>query len=644
MIKQVIEFMNFCINRFKTSNILLLFSTAITALIAICTATIMPVLQRRIIADVQMGSMNNILLLIMLALSFVSIICSVYESLVLNRLSMDLQNCLHRELFSKAIRYSSKTIMTRGSGAFIASMFGDSERIAGLLNTNYFSLFLVFISSIIIIAITLTWSSIFITVVGPIYIISILVIFFSNKVYIKRYSQGREDIMRLNPKVLERIENRISILGFSNISTIETALFSEFDIRDNHFRKAYAASTFSRTAVEALKTIGLAVLFLLSMTQIYSGKLNIATFIAMLAYYTSIFIPISAVLNITQGMSSFKLHFERIKNDLDKIPDIVLPKTKKLCFVNCSFKYDNSENGQIENFSLNIENRIGLVGLSGEGKTTAIKILFGEILPQKGNCLLGGVEISSISKAVLYSLMRLYNQDIELFDDTLKYNITLGKQPLNKKEYSDTVTAYLTRILDCAENLKKQNYRGGALEIVKDLFLLTDKNIKDHNLLKCIGKELTSVNSMFETFAEVLVSRKYYSVERYEAIVNDLDIAYLDDRDFGQRGSKVSGGEKNKISLARFLLPINKGFYIIDEPLTSIDAIAEEKCIKAISEYLECPGIIISHKLNIIKALSDEILILENGIITEKGTHNSLLEDNGLYTRLYEKFTNLKSI
>jgi ABC-type multidrug transport system fused ATPase/permease subunit len=99
---------------------------------------------------------------------------------------------------------------------------------------------------------------------------------------------------------------------------------------------------------------------------------------------------------------------------------------------------------------------------------------------------------------------------------------------------------------------------------------------------------------------------------------------------------------KNKVCLARFLLPLHKGFYIIDEPFTNIDAISEEQCIKAISCYLDCSGILISHKLNMIRTLSDGILILEDGKITERGTHSNLIEKSGLYARLYGTFTEFK--
>lgn len=83
----------------------------------------MPMLQRNIIADAQTGAAGGISLLAIPGISFISVICSVYESLALNKLSVDIQNRLHRELFGNAVRSGSKIITTRGSAT--ASEFRD---------------------------------------------------------------------------------------------------------------------------------------------------------------------------------------------------------------------------------------------------------------------------------------------------------------------------------------------------------------------------------------------------------------------------------------------------------------------------------------------------------------------------------------
>lgn len=71
----------------------------------------------------------------------------------------------------------------------------------------------------------------------------------------------------------------------------------------------------------------------------------------------------------------------------------------------------------------------------------------------------------------------------------------------------------------------------------------------------------------------------------------------------------------------------------------NLDLMAEAECLSLLKEYIKnYKGIIISHKLNVIKAVSDEIIVLENGTITERGTHESLVESGGLYQRLYRQY------
>jgi len=643
MFKSILIFLRFSLDRFNKRNKMMFFSVAITAALSLLAVIIVPILQRDIIENVQADIINHPLMVIIFFISIVGIFCAVYESLVFNKLNMSLQYYLHREMIASAVRYSSKVIASRGSGAYMSLVFGDSEQIAELLKTNYFSIILVLLQTAFITAIASSWSWIFVAVVAPIYVLSVLVIMTSNKIYVKHRAVAHEKVIKLNPKILERLENRLSVLGFADISSMEAELFKEFDSRDTSFIKAKIANDLSAAMVKVLAATGLVVLFILSMTQISSGNLSMASFVAMLSYYAVIFFPLSAVQNLTQGMGSFKMHYNRIKDDLTKMPIIGLPKSCELKFVECSFGYDEGTSGQITNLSMSIDRRIGLVGLSGEGKTTVIKILLGTILPQKGTCLLGGIDISGIAKGVLHSMIRLYSQDLELFNDTLAYNITLEKTMLNRAEYSKIVSDYETRFYEEFSQIEKGKAITKNCETIKELFLLNDWQIRNPELLQEIATELKGRCEMFGFFSELIVARKFYIAERYHSILEDLGLTHLTDRPFGQHGKNVSGGEKNKICLARFLLPVQKSFYIIDEPFTAVDAVSEEKCINAVKKYLDCKGgIIISHKLNVVRVLSNDIVVLNKGKIFESGTHDMLIQNKGLYADLYNKFIELK--
>jgi len=103
----------------------------------------------------------------------------------------------------------------------------------------------------------------------------------------------------------------------------------------------------------------------------------------------------------------------------------------------------------------------------------------------------------------------------------------------------------------------------------------------------------------------------------------------------GNRGLKLSGGEKQRISIARILLrdPV---LFIFDEATSALDSISEKKIQEAIDPIIHSrTSILIAHRLSTILA-ADEILVIKDGEIAERGTHSELLDDGGIYQELYE--------
>ena len=103
----------------------------------------------------------------------------------------------------------------------------------------------------------------------------------------------------------------------------------------------------------------------------------------------------------------------------------------------------------------------------------------------------------------------------------------------------------------------------------------------------------------------------------------------------GNRGLKLSGGEKQRISIARVLLK-NPALLIFDEATSALDSISESKIQEAIDPIIkERTSILIAHRLSTILA-ADEIFVLKDGQIVEHGQHRELVEAGGVYTELYE--------
>ena len=106
------------------------------------------------------------------------------------------------------------------------------------------------------------------------------------------------------------------------------------------------------------------------------------------------------------------------------------------------------------------------------------------------------------------------------------------------------------------------------------------------------------------------------------------------DTEVGNRGLKLSGGEKQRISIARVLLK-DPALIIFDEATSALDSISEQKIQEAIDPLVESrTSILIAHRLSTILA-ADEILVLKDGEISERGAHEELVKLGGVYTELY---------
>ncbi len=106
------------------------------------------------------------------------------------------------------------------------------------------------------------------------------------------------------------------------------------------------------------------------------------------------------------------------------------------------------------------------------------------------------------------------------------------------------------------------------------------------------------------------------------------------DTQVGERGVKLSGGQKQRIAIARAVLR-KSPIIILDEATASVDVETERKIQQAIGDLIGQKTIIaVAHRLSTIKN-ADEILVLEDGKIAEQGTHSGLIEQGGIYARMY---------
>ena len=106
------------------------------------------------------------------------------------------------------------------------------------------------------------------------------------------------------------------------------------------------------------------------------------------------------------------------------------------------------------------------------------------------------------------------------------------------------------------------------------------------------------------------------------------------DTEVGERGVKLSGGQKQRVSIARAFLK-NPPILILDEATSALDNMTEMQIQSALSKLAKGrTTLVVAHRLSTVKN-ADEILVLTDGKITERGTHEQLVKSGGLYAELY---------
>ena len=304
---------------------------------------------------------------------------------------------------------------------------------------------------------------------------------------------------------------------------------------------------------------------------IAQGEMQTAD-LAMYALYIGIFIsPIQILVELVEmmqkGLSGFRRFLDVMETeseirDADNAAELTDVKGH-VRYDHVSFHYSDDETPVLSDISIDIPagKSIALVGPSGSGKTTICSLLPRFYDVTGGSITVDGKDIRGLTLKSLRSQIGMVQQDVYLFDGTIKDNIAYGKP--------------------------------GASD------------------------------------EEIIKAAKCASIHDF---IMELPDGY--DTYVGERGTRLSGGQKQRISIARVFLK-NPPILILDEATSALDNESERWIQKSLEELSKNrTTITIAHRLSTIRDADEIIVITEDGI-AERGTHAELLSQNGLYAAYY---------
>jgi subfamily B ATP-binding cassette protein MsbA len=169
------------------------------------------------------------------------------------------------------------------------------------------------------------------------------------------------------------------------------------------------------------------------------------------------------------------------------------------------------------------------------------------------------------------------------------------------------------------KSLKIRNLRGLMGIVTQEPILFNDSVLENIRL----GNQEASLESV-QHAAEIANAHTF---------IEQLEDGY--NTNIGDRGSKLSGGQRQRLAIARAVLK-NPDILILDEATSALDTESEKLVQEAIENLMKGrTSLVIAHRLSTIKH-ADQILVIEKGKVIEKGTHQSLISNNGQYKKLVD--------
>ena len=343
---------------------------------------------------------------------------------------------------------------------------------------------------------------------------------------------------------------------------------------------------------------------------VIQGEISLGRFVEFNQYIGMLVWPMLAAGDSISFFSQGAASIKRIQRILDECPDIADEETVldvkelkgEIEFRNLTFRFEASLLPVLHEVSAHLYRgkTIGIIGRTGSGKTVIANLLLRMFNTERGMILVDGMDIRDIPLSVLRSSIAYVPQDNFLFSDTIQTNIAFSVREWLEVLEEKQISLFSRKSLEEAVELDFMNRVSKADELYQDL----DK-VQEAAKMACIHENIMDFPKQYGTMV-------------------------------GERGVTVSGGQKQRASIARAIMK-DAPILILDDSLSAVDTDTEEQILKHIKENrVDKTTLIIAHRISTIQD-ADYILVLDEGRLAEQGNHRELLELSGIYAGLYEK-------
>jgi ATP-binding cassette subfamily B protein len=577
---------------YKISLFLFLITVVIDALLIVAT----PLLLRRLIDEGVIPKNSQLVTQLALAVGVIALLDALFSMIgrwFSARIGEGLIYDLRRMIFEHVQRQSIAFFTRTQTGALISRLNSDvigaqqafTSTLSGVIS-NLLSLVLVTITML-----SLSWQ---ITLIS----LTLLPLFLYPTKWVGRKLQGyTRQSFDINASMSATMTERFNVSGALLVSLYGDSAREKTEFSSKARKVAdigISIALLNRLffiALTSIASIATAVAYGVGGHLAIEEQLTVGTLLAITALLARLYGPLTALSNVRVDVMSALVSFERVFEVLDLQPMVVdRPNAKEittdkpeLTFENVSFTYPRAEEISLASLEIVAKPEISITGQTLKNISFTVK----------QGTLTGIVGPSGAGKSTISSLIpRLYD-------------VTSGRILINNEDIRNSTIKSLRNMI----GVVTQDSHMFHDTIMNNL--LYAKN--DANL-----KEIESACRAARIWSFI------------ESLPNGLETVV------GERGHRLSGGEKQRLAIARLLLK-QPSLVILDEATAHLDSENEALVQAALKEALVGrTSIVIAHRLSTI-IQADQILVLDGGEIVERGTHEQLVANKGLYFDLFER-------